>query len=290
MVKHFFGDNGLTSTSANAVANLAKEFVVSKKQLLDSFSFVSTETKAAGNSYTTRVESDRATYDNVINIVSEIQQAYRLIAWLREALKCKEESQETVVMKFEAFVKDVLGEEIPVRPVLRKKLTEDDIIATWEKEKYNSLFVHQTNASTIGELIHNNGGITAARKEFFKRKTEPVEVIGEGRDLTVIQYSSQYSDGDVDKLFFDLQKLQREEQAKYNKLRHEIDSTIENDSIEANTLYEKEYKEYIDKYQQLNNKYNVYVSQKMKELKNLKIVIPDSLKDIYDKVQMLGKD
>ena len=40
--KVFFGENGLTSTSANHVANLAKEFISSSEKYLNSISFVKT--------------------------------------------------------------------------------------------------------------------------------------------------------------------------------------------------------------------------------------------------------
>lgn len=38
--KVFFGENGLTSTSANHIANLAKEFISTNENYLNNISFV----------------------------------------------------------------------------------------------------------------------------------------------------------------------------------------------------------------------------------------------------------
>ena len=42
-------------------------------------------------------------------------------------------------------------------------------------------------------------------------------------------------------------------------------------------------------YKELNNMFQEYRLKRTKEIGNLKIIIPDSLKEIYDRISSLGK-
>lgn len=289
MVKHFFGANGLTSTSANHVANMAKEFCDSKQELLRAINFITAETSAAGNKYVTQKESSKEfVLSEVPAIVKDIQEATRLIAWIREALKAKENASEELPT-WDEWYKETTGNDVPEMPFQEKLLTEEEIIAGWDQDKYCSLFGHQTNASVIGQLIHNNGPIVSARKRFNNKIANPVDVANNGRDLTVTEYKSSFTADEVEDMFFKLQDAHRDEQAKYNKLRYEIDSAIQDDKIRKEKEYDKAYSEYSSLKNTIMNQYVAYISEKKKEIYDLKIVIPDSLKGIYDKVKALGK-
>lgn len=289
MVKHFFGANGLTSTSANHVANLAKEFCDSKQELLKSINFVTAETTAAGNKYVTQKESSKEfVLNDVPTIVKDIQEATRLIAWIREALKAKEDAAGELPT-CETWYKKNTGKDFPYVPHHAPVVTEDEIIAGWDQDKYCSLFNHQTNASVVGQLIHNTGTITMARKRYNNKVANPVTVENSGRDLTVTEYTSNFTSEEVEDVFFKLQDAHREEQAKYNKLRHEIDTTIQEDQIRKDKEYDQAYAEYSSVVSQIRTQYITYISEAKKEISDLKIVIPDSLKEIYEKVKKLGK-
>lgn len=282
---HFFGENGLTSTSANHVANLAKEAIVSLRAEIENIRFFSEETKASGYAYVTQIESNKSDFQAIEEKIKKIQDLTKLIAWLREALKAKENIK---VISFEDWCKQN-SITIPEYPQLKDTITEQDVIALWDIEKYNALFSHQTNAAVLGEFIHPNGELSIARKTFFRKLQNPTTVNNSGRDLTVITSNSEYSKEEVDDMFFKLQTLQREEQSKYNKLRHEIDSLIENDRIEKYKLYSEQLSVYNSIVHQANSQYLAFAAEEQKRVKNLKIVIPPSLQEIYKEVQNLGK-
>ena len=87
--KVFFGENGLTSTSANHVANLAKEFISTNENYLNSISFINCKLGLIGSdkdqTYSLGVKN---LDDNDITLVN-IAKCKSLIAWLREAIKAK---------------------------------------------------------------------------------------------------------------------------------------------------------------------------------------------------------
>lgn len=282
---HFFGENGLTSTSANYVANLAKEAIASIRAEIENIRFFSEETKASGYAYVTQIESTKGDFQAIESKIKKIQDLTKLIAWLREALKAKENIK---VISFEDWCKAnkiFFGEE----PILEAAITEEDVISLWDIEKYNALFTHQTNAAVLGDFIHPNGALNLARKTFFRKLQNPTTVNNSGRDLTVITSNSEYSKEEVDDMFFKLQTLQREEQSKYNKLRHEIDSAIESSRIEKCKVYAEQLRIYNSTVNQANSQYLAFVAEEQKRIKNLKIVIPQSLKEVFTEVQSYGK-
>ena len=86
----FFGEEGLTSTSANHIANIAKEYYQSLEAELDATNFIKEEIAIVGS--IEKTETNTGTPD-ILNAVDEniknIIAAKALIAWLREAIKLK---------------------------------------------------------------------------------------------------------------------------------------------------------------------------------------------------------
>ncbi len=285
MITHFFGESGLTSTSANHIANLAKEAIAATKEEISSIHFFGEKTEAAGVTYVTKHETNKTEFNLLESKIKRVQDLTKLIAWLREALKEKDSLE---VLSLKDWAKEN-GIEIPLSPQKEKTISTQDVISKWDVEKYNSFFAHQTNASVIGELIHPTRDLFVARKEFFNKLQNPIKVANSGRDLTVTTMMSSYTKEEVDSMFFKLQSMQRDEQSKYNKLKFEIDSAIENDGIEKAQKFNKEYEEYSHIMNSINAKYYSYVSEETKRFKNLKIIIPPSLQEIYKEVQNLGK-
>ena len=87
----FFGTEGLTSTSANHISNLAKEYSQSLEAELNATSFVEQSIAIVGSM--DKTVSDKGTpeiLDNCSNHIDNIVAAKALIAWLREGIKMKE--------------------------------------------------------------------------------------------------------------------------------------------------------------------------------------------------------
>lgn len=89
---------GLTSTSANHIANLAKEMVREIETFVSGLTLYSTSVVLIGNDNVNIInEGDTAeALDKVKTQLHTIAKANSLIAWLREAIKAKERLQKEV--------------------------------------------------------------------------------------------------------------------------------------------------------------------------------------------------
>ena len=87
----FFAENGLTSTSANHIANLAKEYVKAQEQELESVEFYNTYLTIIGSDKEQRVQRGCTSQqlDDIAVKLRDISLANSLIAWLREAIKMR---------------------------------------------------------------------------------------------------------------------------------------------------------------------------------------------------------
>lgn len=296
----FFGDKGLTSTSANHIANIAKECYQQIEEQISSIKFYDTYIKLLNSDVLTQTQigSTISELDSYTDKILKIGQLKSLIAWLREAIKAKE----ALDYKYKTLSNDIIGEEIGLpQPNLndyikdiKKPITEDEYIAEhFDLKKRSTYYNLETLCSTIGEAIHPNGSFSNARKEFIKVVNNPVSAVvnpnnGNG-DSYVYTYKPTVELNDVENKFFELQNLQREYQKEFNSLKYEIEQAVKDDEIR----YNKEHKIAVEKCAIDLKNFNVtvqdYVVKKRNEISNYKIIIPDNLKDIYEYVSHIGK-
>lgn len=285
MRQQFFSDKGITSTSANYIANMAKEYIKTLKIEIKNLSYVKETVKTAGEKFDTK----RATPTNVVvtldDRIKKIAKATQLIAWLREAIK---EKQDLTVLSILKWCQQE-GLEYPEDLKTPVYLTQEDIIKTWSVDKYNAFITAQTYAAVYGEMVHPDGAISKAREELLTAETTPYVTSHYGRDFTVTSYTPVYSIEQVDKQFFELQQTQREYQAKYNNYLHEIETLIQEDTETKQAKYAQEAAAIQEQRAVIVAQYNTYASKQRAINRNLKIAIPDQLLDIYTIIQGLSK-
>ena len=133
----------------------------------------------------------------------------------------------------------------------------------------------------IGAFIHPDGSFAKARKEFFEHKKNPTKVNGKGQEAEINTYSSCFSAEEVDGEFFSLQKEYRTLQAELNKFKAEVDERVAeaNKSISSDSLLNM--KLWVDARKVERNSYDEVV-------KTLKVIIPQNLRDIYEKVNAVA--
>lgn len=286
MREQFFSPKGLTSTSANHIANLAKEFIQTQKIYIETLSFVGENKQAGGHTYITSNATPHEEFDQLVPILNKISKATQLIAWIREGLKEKQAAQSNI-FTFEQYLMEN-GIECK-QPVRGNYITREDVIKSWNEDKYNAYLTAQTYASVFGELIHPDGEYSVARKQLSKAIAKPNITTGEGRDLTVTTKVPAYNIKEVDDKFFELQKIQREHQAKFNQYEHEITNATDLDKATKDAAFEKAYKEWHGEYTKLYNEYTTWRNAESKRVADLKISIPGALIDIYQEISGLGK-
>jgi hypothetical protein len=126
----YFGAMGITSTSANHVANMAKESISEIASDLSAVSFYNAKVclLSGGTPQQAAVGSKREDIDKVQAALESIGETNALIAWLREAVKARERMlQEVKDMTLADYCRDVLGgADVP---------TPDTDISKWMQDK-----------------------------------------------------------------------------------------------------------------------------------------------------------
>ena len=293
--KSFFGENGLTSTSANHYCNIAKELVRKLQNNLDNVTFYSTDMSVIGDTTSGTISNGvkPEALGNIRNHIIAISELHSLIAFFREAIAEKERLAEEAKKWEDKVVRSILREEDREigrnAPERGDYITELDVLETWsvgEQEKYLSL---QAKASAYGKAIHEDGCISNARINLMNKISNPTLVKENGRDTIIYKFIPTVEQTDVDNLYFSLQSEYREIQAELNGMKKRIQDAIEANKLKVDEEYGLALQAHNEKDRNQHRKYQELAeieSQKrikmLEEIQNLKIVVPKRLKDIFD--------
>lgn len=292
---NFFGENGITSTSANHVANLAKEAVRQYQEKLAAVTFYDETIGLIGNKEQTKIHSglDIANLLAFPKILDTISKAHSLIAFLREAIKEKERKEKEAAEwtdKEEAERLRKKGAEIMLsKPVREAYPTVESIKQSWsvgEQEKFLSL---EAEAAALGKFIHEDGFLSNARIDMMRKIENPSSVKLNGSDTIIHRYVPTVPFKDVDDMFNSLQARYRSIQAELNGMKKRIDDAIADRKAEIDSAYNAELRKYQALQHQFEDEMRLFEDERdmkrdelCKQVRNLKIVIPNRLRDVYD--------
>lgn len=286
----FFGEKGLTSTSAQHIKDMAGHMNENLKEQLNGIRFVMEEAKLLGSQSKELLVKgwDAAQLEQVESILDTIAQAQSLQAWLGEAIKVKNMlSQYIQKYDFRTWMADN-GLSLPETKCV-ELLTETEWLDSLDIKTRNRYLTLQTICAVYGQFIHPKMPMDKAKKYLQTRLSEPVEVVGSGRDSLVYYFTPSVDQSKVDEVYYQLQAKHRAAQAEFNKLKHEYELAADEyrqKQIDANeevrTQSNELMKEYLNQYQKEHQNMAT-------KIRGLKIQIPDHLKDIYETVNKLGK-
>lgn len=296
----FFGENGLTSTSANHIANLAKEAVRNYHEKLDSMRFYSEEIGLLTSEKTKVVKKgiDSCDLNTIPAVINYISDANSLIAFLREAIKEKERRmKEAEVYRNETAWKEhdtKYSEHLGARPSKPCYPTVEDIKQTWsvgEQEKYLSL---EAKAAALGKVIHEDGSFSKARIDLTKKIYNPTVVDVDGSNTIIHSFNPSVPLEEVNEVYASLQTLYRSTQAELNGMKKRIDDEIFEKKLEIDSEYAAAKREFdrVDKELQaeqhrLEETDEAKKDELKKHIQNLKIVIPHRLQSVYDSLKSM---
>ena len=290
--KIFFGAEGITTTSANHIANLAKEAYQSLESKLNSAVFYTTEIGILGSSASNTLKEgiEQEFLDELEGNLMQIASYKSLIAWLREAIKAKERLISEAQKLTDVEVAKILNITLPNIPIRYPRLNEDEVVATWGIKQRNRYYYLDTVCSTIGKYIHPNMGFSNAKEDLIKILSERHKAQGNGRDTIIYSYTPTVRLKDVEHTFFVLQDKYRGYQAELNSMKHQIEVAIQDDEREKTLKEEDETKQYKVECNAIFPQLSKYKNDTIKAMQSLKIVIPDSLKGIYSTISEMGKE
>ena len=292
---NFFGENGITSTSANHVANLAKEAVRNVHEKLAATRFYSETVSllTGGNEAIVRKGMNVDAVETLPDLVGSIAHANSLIAYLREAIKEKERRMNEALEyeDVEARLANKAKREalFAASPVKEAYPMEEQVKMTWsigEQEKYLSL---EAEAAALGKFIHEDGYMSVARIDLMNKLNNPSKVDLNGSETVIHKYTPTVDIVTVDKVFNELQIRYRTIQAELNGMKKRVQDTIVNEKLRIDQEYARAKREYAQRLKDLDNELNDISNQEdvrrnelLKEVQALKIVIPNRLRSIYD--------
>lgn len=295
----YFGEEGMTSTSAQHVSAMANVMVQDIKQHIMGLRLYEKSIRVIGD-VECKVEEVNNTLPEISDGVKQICKANALIAWLREAVKEREKAQQYVQdMTLDKWM-ELEGIEKPAspQPPMMPKINFQDyntILETGLTVKEYNRFVELNSALAVyGEMIHDKGLLTRQKNELARIMQNPTEVKESGRDTIITTYKVDVNIGvDLDKLYTELQSEYRKLQAEKNG----IEAKFSNMAMAYQTRKMEEWKAAKSQYDRdltrvnselvgIQTRMQEWKKQRLEELAALKIIIPNDLKALYKSLQV----
>ena len=292
----FFENGFMTSTEAQNICNIAKEAVTNEHERLSAVSFYNTEIASIISPEAfikTKISPNDISW--ISESLDKIGRYNALNAWLKEAIKAKEEAMNEVdIMDVTTldFYEDYIKPEEPT--MCYDSFDEEQIMSEWSADKLNRYYTLNSEAAVIGKYIHDSGAIAKARKDLVNKMANPSTVSGQGRETIVFKYIPSVDTEVVEGIYMSLLAKHRKLNAELNSLKAEIKETINKKNIEASIAFrdkhtEWEYKisEYYSLVKQRDAKINEYKISEKERISKLKINVPSSLMDTYKEIKAL---
>ena len=283
----FFGKHGITSTSANHLANIAKELIADNEAKLKNITFVTTTIDIVGTATPGKAISRGYTEEQlgeVRRLIDEIAAMHAFCAWVREAIKAKEEEMKLVTEKDYGQ----WGMEAGLEPIdiswqrNYNPFDESNIIGEMSIRERNEYYRLEAYAAAIGKYIHGEGALATASEALHTAVMKPYSTEGTGADTIIYAHTPSVEESKVDDVFFDLQKWHRENERELNRIRYAIKIKVRQKNNAANADLrirldgvDIERQRRMTLFQDWQNKETELISQ-------LKIVIPEALQKTYD--------
>lgn len=287
-IPSFLAERGITSTSANHLANIGKEMIQDKEAELANIQLHSTTVELL-NGERKVLHHGYSDINRIQALIEDIARIYSFNAWVREAIKAKE----TILRQIDNLsIYDYCQSkhiEYPKPPESVTFPTADDVLMRMSIKERNEYYTLEAYAATYGKHIHRTGDVSMARQRLQKVTKEPAVLQGQGRDAIVYSYEPTVSIEAMDQVFFELQKRYRENEARLNAIKAEIADTIKRESLEMQNRYKADTEKYNAEVQRLQNDFKTYQLETRAALAKLKIVLPDRLLPIYEELNTLGK-
>lgn len=281
----------LTSTSANHIANMAKEYIQGIETRLANIQFIGIEVGSIGEQThnTIQMGCTKEEMNEIPSMLEQVAKAKSLIAWLREAIKAKDKLLQQVNNKeFKVWCLENGVEDISFKET-GSVLTEEEYYASLPIKQRNRYFQLETIAAVIGKYIHPNGILADARKELKDKRQHPYKVNESVNHVLIYKYLPTVQEEDVDKLFYELQSKHREIQSELNSMKHDCEMAIEDSRNKVNLETQTERARVNANINIAMDNFRIWKDTKGQEYRTLKIVIPNSLMDIYSTINALGK-
>lgn len=283
----FLGTKGLTSAEANYTANIVKELCERINNDISSMTLFKATLKFEGKEANFQKEYK---VDNLDTKCLQEGNLYALSAWLREGIK----SKDSLIKLAETDEFDfVLKKTIANNYEIKSLLSEEQVKYNLPIDELAEYLIFEAKAAHIGKKIHPNGQFD---KWFKALKNTPIVQLHPDNKDYVITLDQTVQEEDLYKTYFQLQTEYREAEQKVNYYKSKVKTLLGEKNMEINNE-NKAIREAYQKEIEANQSYNYGVNKEIenkrisliKEISELKIIIPNSLQETLDFVQKNSK-
>lgn len=282
----FLDTKGLTTAEANYTANIIKELCERISNEIKQLTLF----KGTLNFQGKQTEYNKVyKVENLEEKCLEEGNLYALSAWLREAIKAKEALLKQVENdNFDIFLLNEVnyGKSTSL-------LTEDEVKYSLPINELAEYLAYEAKAAHIGKKVHPNG---IFEQWFNMIKNTPKVQINEINKDYIVEFDQVVDEKDLYQVYFTLQKEYREAEQKVNYYKTKVKNLLNEKNQEIN----QKNKALQDKFSQdleIQNSKNLALQaeinnlrgQKLKEVSELKIIIPNELQKTLDYVQTYSK-
>lgn len=273
MSTKFFGKEGITSTSANHLANIAKEYLTSQHAIIDNISFINESVSINGQ---TPVQTRKGVknINDILPAIERIGNYHAFIAYLREAIKAKDEALKNIDTFQMYWNKHYSEYIIPDKPTYS---TFNEILQTKTIKEQAEYYRLEALCAAIGKTIHPGGSYHEARQFAYLCMTHPAEV--GVNSVTIRDLSLDIKS--VDDTYFELQKQHRQFSARLNAIKHAITTEIDRITQEKDFEYQTNRAQYDSIREKAYAEYKLWYNDEKKRISSLKIIIPHDLEETY---------
>lgn len=280
-------EEGLTSTSANHLANIAKEACKEFEQALENVSFVNVDLQLISSNETHSYSKGLTSTSELNSMIKKIADLKAFCAWVREAIKYKDMLLTTTNdLSIEDYEK-LTHTECPAKPKSPTLITDEDVIKNMTVKERNNYLRLEALAATYGSYIHPGGKIAEARDTMYKYINTPTETKGSGRDMVLYYRAASLDPKEVESAYMELQASHRDYEKQLNAIKFKIKEEVARVNRELNAAYKKELETYNVAYSKFLTEFQTYMINSSEEISALKIVIPEKLKPIYEYLESL---
>lgn len=294
----YFANEGMTSSTANFYANIAKELQKAAAERLDNVKFFQTSVAVIGSNEKQLMSGGTRDLAFITSDLQLIASMNAFCAWVREAIKEKE-AQQGVINRMD--IEDWLesnGIVIPKAPEYPRDpiaVSEESVINSWDINKRNKYLRLEAFAATYGKYIHPDGAYSKARKKAHTALNNPITKEGTGRDMVLYYTEPSVAIEDVDGLFLSLQSEYRGYEKELNQMKAEIKETVNGLTRGLYTTHQvaldnwkEKHREYSALWTDLRAKFTTWRTNELERISNLKITIPDNLKETFFKIKEIA--
>jgi hypothetical protein len=290
----FFSNDGLSMSEANAVAGKAGDIGDSVSRLLNQTgSFIKT-TELDGKNVTL-VQPKKI--ENLVDVAKKDGDLYGLKAYLMEAIKAKN----SVIDNLKKTDLENFAEENEKLHVYDKKedlppehetVNENTILQKWSLSERAEYYLLEAQVAHLGKKVHPGGVLDRLAQESFEGVRYEREELNSGQGATkthIAEVRSLYTPEEAQNAFYNLHDTRRELEKKLNWYKARLQNEMNAKLIEA----EKDYRQKLNDYTELQKKKREEDEQLrstlqsrrlnlVREASDLKILMPDVLRGIYD--------